>query len=110
MDAATPMITTTTISSTRVKPRSPRRRSAPVAEVGILALPALLAVGAEGIDVEGPVLARRGVLVVVAPRVLGQAADVAALAVALGVGQARRGGDQRLQPVLAVGKVKFSSR
>src|SRR6476661_2507542 len=80
--ASTPMIATTTISSTRVKPPSPPLL--PVADIGILALAAFLVVGAVGIDVERAVLPRIYVAIGIAPGVVRQPLDIAALPIALG--------------------------
>src|SRR5690606_39133879 len=107
--AATPMMAITTINSTRVNPcralplaarrlassarlcastvagRSDRARALalPVADVGVISLAPFLAVGAEGPDIELAAMgASAAVLVGVAPRVFGQAADIAALAIA----------------------------
>src|SRR3546814_14438038 len=56
----------------------------PVADVGIVALPARLAVGAERKDVVASMRAGECVLVGVAPRIGGQPLEIAAGAVAIG--------------------------
>src|SRR5690606_9863125 len=129
--AATPMMAITTINSTRVNPcralRLAARRLAssarlgvstatepagresastlPVADIGVISLAPCLAVGAEGPDVELAAMgAAAAVLVGVAPRVFGQAADIAALAIAFRprqIGGRRR---QGLQPLLIRGE------
>src|SRR3546814_618665 len=63
-----PTIVSTISSSTRVKPSV-----LPVADIRIVVLAAFAAVGAVGIDVEGAALAaRRGIMIGVAPGVVGQ--------------------------------------
>src|SRR5262249_26838390 len=95
----------TTSSSSRVKPAGGRRMRAaallPGADVGILALAARLAVGAEGHHVDLALDAGIEVLVRPAPRVVGQLFEVG-----LPVRRGRPGrglGDQRLQPLFAGG-------
>src|SRR5512143_962436 len=92
-----PMMMMTTSTSSSVKPEAAaaagRRRDVlivvPVAVVGIGALATRLAIGAEGEEVVVAVRARRDVLVVVAPRILAQVLDVAALLPVLDVGVGR---------------------
>src|SRR3989338_8686754 len=97
------MTTSTTIISTRVKPAAVARRFlilAPVANVGVLALAALATICAERKHVDHAMGARRAVLIRIAPRILGQTADVAALPIALDLGKPSGRGHQGLQTLL----------
>src|SRR5215469_15182704 len=109
-----PMIATTTSNSIRVNPappRSPRRRGrdgllreVPVADVGIDAVAAGLAVGPEGAQVVGfAVRAGEGEHVIVPPGILADALDVAAGLPVLdrGIGRLRR----ERRKTLVVGRV-----
>src|SRR5690606_5815249 len=75
-----PMIATTTITSSSVKPPPERREGRllerPVADIGIDAFTALLAVGPERVHVELAVLAGALVVVRIVPRVARQARQV----------------------------------
>src|SRR4051794_24440967 len=82
-----PMITMTTSTSRSVNPEVPRRAisrrrkglfDVPAADVGIGAVTAGLAIGAQRVQVIVAVRARRDVRVVVAPWILAQVVDVAA--------------------------------
>src|SRR5580658_1602142 len=107
--ATTPMMTTTTRSSTSVKPAAGGSRRAgsarlvadiPVADVGIDAFTTRCTVGAEAGDVVFlAVGAGIDVLIVISPRILGDALDVAPGAPVLD-GRIRRLRDERLQALL----------
>src|SRR3546814_20044911 len=102
---ARPRITSTTMSSTSVKPRDFRSRTATRGleiagiEIGILALAPRCAVGAERYDVERPAFAGPAILIGVIPGIVGKAAEIAHRAVTLGLAGGGRGGDQRMAPL-----------
>src|SRR3546814_8503396 len=99
--AASARIASTTISSTSVKPFG-RGRLTVGADIRILVGPAGGAIGAERPDVERrSARPRRLVIIGAAPRVGGQLLDVAAAAIAFGLRERGRRGDERVQPVAA---------
>src|SRR3546814_6954897 len=78
---ARPRITSTTMSSTSVKPRDFRSRTATRGleiagiEIGILALAPRCAVGAERYDVERPAFAGHAILIGVIPGIVGRSEE-----------------------------------
>src|SRR5690606_30259939 len=98
--AASAMIASTIINSTSVKPRSLGRRSAFSVNVGIVVGSARRAVGAERPDVERlSVRPRRLIIIGAPPRIGGQLLDIAAAAIAFGLRERRRRGDERAEAV-----------
>src|SRR3546814_12905620 len=106
---ARPRITSTTMSSTSVKPRDFRSRTATRGleiagiEIGILALAPRCAVGAERYDVELPAFAGHAILKGVITGSVGKAADIATRAVQIGVRKRGRGGCRGPEPLVRVG-------
>src|SRR5438128_8307266 len=95
-----PAIATTTSTSMRV---NACWESVPVTDVGIVAFAAARPVGAQTEDVDVPVHAGAEVLVVAAPRILGQSLEVTALLPVVGHGLGRGPLHQRRQPLVGGG-------